>query len=176
MDSEEIRDRILVVFKRERKAPNADFDESNLHRFLPHPPLPQGKLKNSFSGAKRYYRFMNALEIEFGICFNYDDLDKEYSLDKLVKKVQDKIKNHRGNVMILERRMEVKNKYILEIVLVLVLALVFWILGLHWLPFLLAVPFGIVIGWTLVGRINDRRHNKKLAEILANKKSPAIQL
>ena len=93
----EIKDKILEIFNSERKNPSADFNESHFMDFLTYPAHPKNTIKNSFKGVRKYYRFMDKLELEFGICFSLQDLDKYYSVDQLCKKVLDRIKKGKGN-------------------------------------------------------------------------------
>lgn len=162
----EVREKILFLFNQERQRPNSDFNESHFLDFLSHPPHSKDSIKNSFKGVRRYYRFMDKLELEFGICFTLSDLDKYYSVDSLTKKVLERMQKKRGNHMILKQRNETKENYLIEIILTSVSLLSYRWLGLHWLSFLITVLFGFAI-WRIVRkRIYNKKHNKKLSLIL----------
>jgi hypothetical protein len=170
MTESDIRKRILDLFNKERERPNTEFNESHFLDFLSSPPHSKDTIKNSFRGVRRYYRFMDLLELEFGICFTLSDLDKYYSVDSLTKKVLERISKGRGNLMILKQRNEEKETYWIEFVWALILLLTYFWLGLHWLSLSLTVPFGIAIWWIVSSKIHNKRHNKKLNEIIGKEK------
>ena len=170
MTEKEIKDKILEVFKSQRKNPTAEFDDSHFMDYLTFPAHPKNTIKNSFRGVRKYYRFMDKLELEFGICFSLQDLDKYYSVDQLGKKVFDRIKKGKGNNMILKRRLEEKEKYYFEIALVLILVGVYYWQGINWISILLTIGFGIVIYWILSNKLYSRIHDKKLAVKILEKK------
>ncbi len=166
----EIKNKILEIFDSERKNPSADFNESHFMDFLTYPAHPKNTIKNSFRGVRKYYRFMDKLELEFGICFSLQDLDKYYSVDQLCKKVLDRIKKGKGNNMILKRRLEEKEKYYFEIALILILGGVYYWQGVNWISILLTIGFGIVIYWILSSKLYSMGHDKKLADKILEKK------
>ncbi|CAL2076329.1 hypothetical protein [Tenacibaculum sp. 190524A05c] len=166
MTEQEVRNKILEIFKKERNNSSAQFNESHFMDFLTTPAYEKNTIKNSFRGVRKYYRFMDKLELEFGICFSLSDLDKYYSVEKLTKKVLERIKKGKGNKMILQRRNEEKEKYIFELVLLIILAgLVYW-QGINWISILATVIFGIIIYWILSSKIYNKKHIKKMNERL----------
>jgi len=166
MSEDEIKSRILKVFESERNNPNLDFEESRFMDFLTSPP--KKNLKNSFRGARKYYRFMDSIEYEFGICFSYADLDKTYSVDKLTKKIIARTKKGKGNNMILKRRKEENGKkiYYLVIILPLILAGLFYWLGIGWTTILTSIFFGIIMYWFVSSEIHYKKHIKRMTERL----------
>lgn len=168
----EIRSKILDLFNKVRQRPNTDFNELHFLDFLSNPPRPKDTIKNSFKGARQYYRFMDSLELEFAICFTLSDLDKYYSVDSLTKKVMERLQKGRGNLMILKQRNEEKDKYWIDITLSVILLLTYFWLGLHWLPILLTMLFAIAIWWIIGSRIHNKKHNKKLNLIIGKEKLP----
>ena len=166
MSEDEIKSRILEVFESERNSPGLDFEGSRFMDFLTSPP--KKNLKNSFRGARKYFRFMDSIEYEFGICFSYADLDKTYSVNKLTKKVIARIKKKKGNNMILKRRKEEngKEKYYLEIVLLLILAGQFYWLGIGWTTILTSIFFGMIIYWIVSSKIYSLKQSKRMTERL----------
>ncbi|MBC9796444.1 hypothetical protein [Sinomicrobium weinanense] len=162
MTEQEVRDKILEIFKSERSNSSADFDENHFMDFLTHPAHQKNTIKNSFRGVRKYHRFMDKLELEFGICFSLSDLDTYYSIDKLAKKVLERIKKGRGNKMILQRRNEEKEKYIFETALTIILVGLFYWEGIHWISILTTIVFGIMIYWILNSKIYNKRHIKKM--------------
>ncbi len=166
MTEEEVKNKILDIFKSERSNSLAEFNENHFMDFLTNPPHKKNMLKNSFRGVRKYYRFMDKLELEFGICFSLSDLDKYYSVDKLTKKVLERMGKGRGNKMILQRRNEEKENYILELILVMILIGLFYWQGINWISILTTILFGIIIYWILGSKIQNKRHLKKMNERL----------
>jgi hypothetical protein len=162
VNESEIKEIILAHFSKARKNPNAYFAESHFLDYLTFPEHRENSVKNSFKGVRAYYRFMNKLELEFGICFSLPDLDKYYSVDGLTKKVIERLGKRRGNLMILKRRNEEKERYFFEIGLVVVLISLYLKLGMHWITIILTIAFGTVTYWILGAKIQNRNHNKKL--------------
>jgi hypothetical protein len=62
---------------------------------------------------------MDRLELYFGICFSFADLDKYYSVEGLVRKVKERIEKQHGNMIILNERNKEKQNYFPEIFLVI---------------------------------------------------------
>lgn len=164
MTDTEIKGTILKIFKEEKQKPDADFSESHFLDFLTFPAHSKNTIKNSFKGVRRYYRFMYKLELEFGICFSLPDLDKYYSIESITKKVNERMNKRRGNLMILKRRNEEKEKYSFEIILAGILIVIYISLGLNLLSITLTIFISIAIYWILSSKIYYKKHNKKLTE------------
>ena len=164
MTETEIKDIILRIFNEERQKPDTEFSESHFLDFLTFPAHSKNTLKNTFKGVRRYCRFMGKLELEFGICFSIPDLDKYYSIDSITIKVIERINKRRGNLMILKRRNEEKDKYGFEITMTILLIGIYIWFGLDSRPIILTPIFSIIIYWTLSSKINNQKHNKKLTE------------
>lgn len=164
MTETEIKDIILRIFNEERQKPDAVFSESHFLDFLTFPAHSKNTIKNTFKGVRRYYRFMGKLELEFGICFSIPDLDKYYSIDCISKKVIERINKRRGNLIILKRRNEEKDKYGFEITMTILLILIYILLGLNLMSIILTIVIGIAIYWILSSKIHDKQHNKKLTK------------
>ena len=166
MTQQEVQIKILEIFQSERRNASAEFDATHFMDFLTHPAHKKNTLKNSFRGVRKYYRFMDKLELEFGICFRLSDLDQYYSVDKLTKKVLERIQKGKGNKMILQRRNQEKEKYIIELVLLIILAGLFYWKGIHWISITLTILFGIAICWIVSSKIYNKQHIKKMNERL----------
>lgn len=162
MNELEIREAILRVFNNERQNNNASFVESHCLDFLTFPASKPNGIKNSFKGARKYYRFMDAIELEFGVCFPLKDLDRSYSVESLVEKVSERMEKASGNKKILRYRNEQKEKFIPEMVLSVILVLTFFWIGIHWITITLTVIFGLAIYWLVTSRIYNRKQLKKL--------------
>lgn len=162
MTETEIRNKILEQFQVARQKPNADFEESHFLDFLTYPAHKTNSIKNTFQGTKRYYRFMDMLELEFGICFKVSDLDKYYSVDSLTKKVLERLQKAQGNKIILKQRKERKENYLLDGVLIFLLLLFYSWLGFHWTILLILAVFGRIFYWIYSSRKYERQHIKRM--------------
>lgn len=162
----EIKERILKVFHLARQKPDSEFDETHFLDYLTYPPHRKNLIKGTFRGSRKYYRFMDGIELEFGICFPLSDLDNYYSIDSLTKKVIERINKKRGNVMVLKERLKTKDRYLFESILLILLALLYITLGVHWLSLTMTFIFSAVIYWTISSKVYDRQHNKKLSSII----------
>jgi hypothetical protein len=158
----EIKVKILEIFTKERQRPDLDFDESNFMDFLTFPAHQRDTIKNSFKGVRKYYRFMNKLELEFTICFRLSELDTYYSVDSLTKKVIERIETRQGNLIILKQRFEEKETYYIEIILIIILLVIYNFWGVNLVSVLVALVFGFALYWILGSKIRYRLHNNKL--------------
>lgn len=171
MTEVEIRNKILELFNKKREKANTKFDESHFLDYLTFPPKNKGQIKNSFKGVRKYYRFMDSLEIEFSICFTLSDLDNPYySVEQLTNKVQERINKRKGNLIIIKQRIAEKDKYYFEFLLILILTTTFFIFKVHWIPFTFTIIFGVIFYWITTSKINNTRHNKKLYEKITKQK------
>ena len=171
MIENEIKEKILRIFNEKREKPNTDFDESHFLDYLTFPAKNKGQIKNSFKGVRKYYRFMDSLEIEFSICFTLSDLDNPYySVAQLTKKIQERISKRKGNLIIIKQRISDKDKYYFELLLILMLLFSYLIFKLHWIPILLTILFSFIFYWITASKIYNRKHNMKLYQIIINQK------
>ena len=161
-NTEEIKSKILKIFKEARQSPNGFFEESHFMDFLTSPPQDKNTIKNSFSGVKKYYRFMDCIELEFGICFKLPDLDRYYSVDKLVNKIKERLNKGRGNIQSVNHRLSIKETYWIEIILGgLATVIIFW-LSISIISALISFGLVFAIYWILISKIRSRKHGKKL--------------
>ncbi|UOE39148.1 hypothetical protein [Chryseobacterium oryzae] len=171
MTQVEIGNKILELFNKKREKANTKFDESHFLDYLTFPPKNKGQIKNSFKGVRKYYRFMDSLEIEFSICFTLSDLDNPYySVEQLTKKVQERINKRKGNLIIIKQRIAEKDKYYFEFLLILILTTAFFIFKTYWIPLLIAIIFSPIFYWITMSKINNRKHNKELYKKIINGK------
>ena len=92
------RARILAAFEKHRATPGVDFPEEGfLNHLMANPKGPRA-VRNSFSGLRRFNAFIDEVQLEFGICFSVDDLEKSYSLPRFVTRVQELEESPRGSM------------------------------------------------------------------------------
>jgi hypothetical protein len=126
MTTTEIKTLVLEIFQQKLQSPNSYFEEAHFLDYLLDPPAAKNTIKNSFRGIRRHSRFFDEVELTFGICFSEADLDRSYSVDQLGEKVKERLDKGKGNRMILQRRLEEKDWYAIELLLTLMLILV-WV-------------------------------------------------
>jgi hypothetical protein len=81
------REIILELFERHRQTPGAPFHESRFLDYLLANPSRKHAVHNSFSGPRRFNAFIDAVQLEFSICFSVRDREAHYSLEKFVDRV-----------------------------------------------------------------------------------------
>ncbi len=168
----EIKERILKVFSEKRERSDASFEEFYFLDYLTFPPKDKGTIKNSFIGVRRFYRFMDSLELEFGICFTLSDLDNpNYSVDQLTEKVKERISKRKGNLIIIKQRISNKENYYLEFLLLIILTTAFINFKIHWFSVILAVLFGIFFYWVTRAKVLNRNHDRRLYKIITDRKA-----
>jgi hypothetical protein len=130
--------------------------------FLLMPASEKDNIKNSFKGAKKYFDFFRAIELRFGICFSDADQDKFYCVDGFVLRTKERIQNNRGNKIIIQRRASEKHHYYVEFLLTLISGLIVTYFKAHFILLFIILAWSIAIWWLFRGRLQDKRHTKKL--------------
>ena len=78
-----MRGAIAGIFERTRQTPNTPYEPERLVAFLTHPPAPGKRVADTIAGRRRGVRFMNALQLEMGICFTQEEWERGFGLDDL---------------------------------------------------------------------------------------------
>ncbi len=159
---EEIKRKIIEEFEHYRKRPSANFDEKHFMDYLPHPPYPKNSLKNTFRGSAMYFRFMDRIELAFGICFPMKDLDRYYSVESLAKKVSQRLSKPTGNKKVLQFRDKKKGRFAFEIVLVILGGALYYWIGLRWIVILAFAFIVFLLQWTIRVKVYERKHIKAM--------------
>ena len=169
-----MKDQVLKIFESIRDTPHAPFEEENFMQYLVK--NPSGRLKNTFKGARKYFDFMEKLEQAFSICWSVDDLDKLWSLNQLLERIQEKQTNITDTKKLVTKRIyEIKRdmtgRQVLLSLLIAALCLVilfpaFKSLGFHFKTPLIALTpllfwIGIVI-WIYLISLKQLNHYKQL--------------
>lgn len=144
-----------------RKNSSEVYNESHFMDFLTSPPHEKNTLKNSFRGVRKYYRFLDKIELEFGICFRISDLDTYYSLGKLTKKVIERINKPKGNLKIIRSRLNEKNFYFEFIILFLILSIVFFF-RFHIISIIINLLLVLILFWAIEIRVYNRKQMNQL--------------
>ncbi|MEM8888816.1 MAG: hypothetical protein AAGD28_12605 [Bacteroidota bacterium] len=92
-----IQEKVLEIFQEHRQNPNLPFEEEHFLDFLLAKKIKAGSIRNSFRGLSRYNRFMEAIQLEFGICLKVEDKQKTYTLNEFVLKVEEMLANPKSS-------------------------------------------------------------------------------
>ena len=98
------KDRILEIFERHRASPGSPFPEEGFLNYLLAEPKGREAVRNSFPGLRRFNAFVEAVQLEFGVCFSLKDLEANYSLPRFVERVEDLERSPRGSLASLENQ------------------------------------------------------------------------
>jgi hypothetical protein len=99
MDAQ-VRTKVMELFEMHRAVPGVSLEE---HRFLdyllPAPaPAKKGALRDSLRGLRRFNAFIDAVQLEFGVCFSLADRDADYSLDRFCERVTSLQRSRHGSL------------------------------------------------------------------------------
>lgn len=165
-NQEQIKTKVLAIFNACRTQPESPFEPLHFMDFLVAPPSEKHQIRNSFKGANKHGNFLRKIELAFGICFTLADYDTSFTLDEFVKKIEERIHKKASNVKLIKERMNEKNYFIFEIVMLLILSVLYYIFGWHWLPILLSPLLLFAVYWIASRRIKDMLHTKRLSKII----------
>jgi hypothetical protein len=98
------RDHVLLTFEKFRATPGAPFDEGHFLDFLLANPSGIGAVRNSFAGLHRFNKFMDAIQLEWGICFSQADLERSFSIDSFVDRANALQASRKGSLASLKSR------------------------------------------------------------------------
>jgi hypothetical protein len=91
------RDQALAAFERFRAVPGAPFEESHFLDYLVANSARRGSTSNG-EGRRRLIDFIEAIQLEYGICFSLADLDRSFSLDAFVERANVLQASRRGSL------------------------------------------------------------------------------
>lgn len=102
---EDVHQRILRVFEANRKTPGATFESDRFLAYLTHPPVSRGKRPaDTFAGRRRFVRFMEAIQLEFGVCFTYEEWARGFAVEELAHSIEVKRNNREAQHKLAEKR------------------------------------------------------------------------
>ncbi|HUG72007.1 MAG TPA: hypothetical protein VMK82_01165 [Steroidobacteraceae bacterium] len=123
----DIKNRTIALFEKHRAAPGVAFDPEHFLDFLLKSPPTKRAVYNSFSGLRRLNAFMDALQLECAVCFSQNDREANYSLDKIVARIEQLQRSPRGSLASLSNQLKggPDVNFVLIVNLVLLVALAF---------------------------------------------------
>lgn len=161
----EIKEKVLGIFHQHRQNPSLPFEEEYFLDFLLAKKIKQGSIRNSFRGLAKYNRFMESLQMEYSICLKVEDKQKNYSLDELVEKVEERLAHPKSSQAamryLLRRPFEWKLFLFLNAFLITVASLSYRLPFLFMLILMLLI---LVNGILINIHFREKRFAKNLAE------------
>lgn len=98
------REYVLSKFEKCRATPGAPFEESHFLDYLLANATGKGKVRNSFAGLRRFNRFVDSIEAGLGICFSQSDLERAFSVDEFVERIDALRASPKGSLASLKNR------------------------------------------------------------------------
>lgn len=87
-----IQHAVIRLFEDSRQSPGAPYEAERFMAFLTTKPVKKGRRHaDTFNGGRGFGRFMNAVQLEFGVFFTNKDLDRGWALDDFVELIQTKM-------------------------------------------------------------------------------------
>jgi len=140
-EPDDLRARVLSHFERHREMPGASFEEERFLDYLLANPAGSRAAYNSFEGLRRLNQLIEAIQLEFAVCFSMADRDQNYALDQLVGRIRDLQASRQSSLASLRNRKKHRFGWT-AVIFGNLLAFPLWMAGFHWTP---------VAGWALLG-------------------------
>jgi len=160
-----IRDKVHEIFQEHRQDSNLPFKEEYFLDFLLAKEIKAGSIRNSFRGLARYNRFIEAIQLEFGICLKVEGKQKSYALDEFVERVEEMRANPKSSKAamryLLRRPFEWKLFLFLNAFLILAASFFY---GIPFLFIIILMLLMLTNGILINIYLRDKRFAKNLAE------------
>jgi hypothetical protein len=87
----DIRDTVTGLFEKARQNKETSFEPERFLGYLTAPPTPHGRrCADTFAGRRRFVRFLDSVQLAFGICFTAEEWDRAYTMDEFLTVVASK--------------------------------------------------------------------------------------
>ena len=88
----EIREAVVRLFEMARQSKGEQYDPDRFLAFFTGSPAPTGRrVADTFGGRRRFVRFLEAVQLEFGVCFSNEDRDRGFTMEEFVQCIETKI-------------------------------------------------------------------------------------
>ena len=165
----EVTNTVLRLFEDARQRKGAPPEPDRFLAFLTDPPAPSGRRPaDTFGGRRRFVRFMESVQLAFGICFTNAEWDKGFSLDDFAQLVLTKAMKPEQARRLANERLAAARRRRTDDPLKFALFTSPLLVGVVWpsswmLKMLLALPWLLVVGGVTVYVLKDARYAAKLA-------------
>lgn len=170
-----IKETILRLFEDARKVKGAPVESDRFLAYLTNPPARTGRrVADTFAGRFRYVRFMESVQLEFGICFTSNEWESGVSLDDFAGLVMKKAGEPVSARRLAEKRLHAarmrRTTDPLKFGLLASPLLLAAMFSSSWtLRVLLALPWALVVGGVIVFVLKDVRYADKLVARVATR-------
>jgi len=164
----QIREAVVRLFEAARQSKGGDYDSDRFLAFLTEVPAPTGKrVADTFRGRRRFVRFMDAVQIEFGVCFSNEDWDRGFTMDEFVERIEMRIAKpaeaHRlAQRRLQEARVSLKDEPVKFGLLTIPLLIAAVALHPIWLRILLGLIWIGVTGTVLIANTRGYKYAQRL--------------
>jgi len=105
--SPEIQDAVLRLFDAARQSPEATFERERFLAYLTSPPASTGRrVADTFAGRRRLVRFMDSVQLEFGICFTNEEWERGLGVAEFTSLVDAKRANPKQAERLAAKRLQ----------------------------------------------------------------------
>lgn len=162
----QVRETVRRLFENARKRKGSPAEHDRFLAYLTHPPARAGRgVRDTFAGRFRYVRFMESVQLEFGICFTNAEWDKGLSLEAFTALVFTKATKPPSRLA-RERLDAARRRRVSDPLKIAVFAtplLLAMKLSSEWpLRVLLLIPWGLFVGGAIVLALKDVRYAERL--------------
>jgi hypothetical protein len=158
------RNRVLAHFERCRAVAGAPFEEGRFLDFLLASPSGDRAAYNSFAGLRRLNRFIEAVQLEFSVCFSMDDRDKNYGLEPLIARIRKLEASKQSSLASLRNREKHRFGWF-AVIFGNLLAFPIWMLAFKWhaaLGSLVVAACAVATGLAVRLYVHDKRYLRRL--------------
>lgn len=106
VNSSEIEAVVLRLFEAARKNPGAAYEPERFMAYLTSPPPPGRRVADTFAGRRRFITFMDAVQLEFGVCFTNEDWERGLGVAEFTSLVEAKRANPKAAQRLAARRLQ----------------------------------------------------------------------
>lgn len=138
--SDDLRSRVLLHFEKYRAIPGASFEEERFLDYLLANPSGSRAAYNSFEGLRRLNRFIEAVQLEFSVCFSMADRDRNYALEQFIARIRELQASRQSSMASLRNRKRHRFGWP-AVIFGNLLAFPLWMAAFQWKP---------VAGWALL--------------------------
>lgn len=103
----QIREAVVRLFEAARQSKGGDYDPDRFLAFLTEVPAPTGRrVADTFRGRRRFVRFMDVVQMEFGVCFSNEDSERGFTMDEFVERIAMKVAKPAEAHRLAQRRLQ----------------------------------------------------------------------
>ena len=174
MDSK-VKHRMLEIFENHREQPGAPFDDDHFLDFLISEPKYVGAVKNSFKGLRRFNKFIDDVQFDFGVCFSVKDRESSMSVDKFADRIEKLMCSRSGSLRSLKNQERGGTGWTFPALFWLILvSIAIGVRDIWWLSILLIAVALVITGFFINFSRSETQYRRRLrSRIEAHEKSVA---